>query len=327
MLNVARDVRNFFESDAPSAETQPLVYNHIALADEVGAAIEEHFDSTAQWLDEHLSAGRNVLVHCIKGRSRSAAMIVNYLMTKATLHLTDAMRVLDEARPTASINDGFMLKLQRREEALFPDVVAQRREQQLASATADKASAFQSEAKQKIDAQKAPKRRSLKQIAKNKKKVAELEQKMQEQAAQLAAVERRSSRRTRSAVSYVGLDDDEDGENERGNVKRAATKPTAPVKRHKSMFVNAKPAFFAATPAKTTEQQPPTNDDDDNEDEIESLNDEPPTNDDNTGAAPESIDDVSSESENVIVDDEIVASQTSDPKAMSVEDWVAMNVV
>jgi atypical dual specificity phosphatase len=274
VLNVTREAANFFPDK--------LVYERVEIADELGEAIEVHFQPAADWIHERLAGGANVLVHCMKGKSRSAAIVVNYLMTHCGMTLDAALTTLTDARPTASINDGFMLKLQQREAALYPDIVAQRRQAQLADATADTVSAFEAEAQQKIDAQKAPKkRRSLKQIASNKKKVAELERKVQEKAASLPTVERRSSRRTKSAVSYAGLDVDVDDGGDDAHKKRASADATAPKKkRSKSLFNNKKPSlssfFSKSAPTKTNEDVEDVEDDpnDDNDDVRDSIHDD-----------------------------------------------------
>lgn len=297
VLNVTREAAHFFPDK--------LVYERVEIADELGEAIEVHFQSAADWIHERLVAGANVLVHCMKGKSRSAAIVVNYLMTHCGMTLDAALTTLTDARPTASINDGFMLKLQQREAMLYPDIVAQRRQAQLADATADTVSAFEADAQQKIDAQKAPKkRRSLKQIANNKKKVAELERKVQEKAASLPTVERRSSRRTKSAVSYAGLDVDvDDGDD--AHKKRTSTDAAAPKKkRSKSLFNNKKPSLssFFSKSAPTTEDV--VEDDADDAQDADDVRDSVDDGDDDDGD---------------IVDDDVVDDDLSQNNAETSE--------
>ena len=82
-----------------------------------------------------------VLVHCLKGRSRSAAFCVAFLMQRCGLELDAALERLLDARPTAAINDGFMQKLRLLEAELFPEVVEARKAAQLAQAEEEKRAA------------------------------------------------------------------------------------------------------------------------------------------------------------------------------------------
>ena len=45
--------------------------------------ISEHFDETYDFINKHISKNENVLVHCMAGVSRSATIILNYLLRKS----------------------------------------------------------------------------------------------------------------------------------------------------------------------------------------------------------------------------------------------------
>lgn len=53
----------------------------------------------------------NVLVHCVYGQSRSAAICVAYLMATRRLSLRDAYDAVAKARPCIYINPGFLRQL------------------------------------------------------------------------------------------------------------------------------------------------------------------------------------------------------------------------
>jgi len=57
-------------------------------------------------------AGR-VLVHCAQGVSRSASILIGYLMWKERLSFATALAHLQEARPCVQPNQGFSLQLQQ----------------------------------------------------------------------------------------------------------------------------------------------------------------------------------------------------------------------
>merc|ERR1712113_399272 len=63
-----------------------------------------------------LSSGGSILVHCFAGKSRSATVVLAYLMVSEGLSLQQAMAVLRAQRPVCQPNLGFMaelLKVQR----------------------------------------------------------------------------------------------------------------------------------------------------------------------------------------------------------------------
>lgn len=58
------------------------------------------------------ATGGNVLVHCFMGRSRSATIILAYLIARRGFSLTHALHALRRVRPQAQPNRGFLLELQ-----------------------------------------------------------------------------------------------------------------------------------------------------------------------------------------------------------------------
>lgn len=62
-------------------------------------------------IHEHLSKGRNVFVHCRKGRSRSATVILAYYMARRGLRRADAIQLLMDRRPQIAPNSYFVAQL------------------------------------------------------------------------------------------------------------------------------------------------------------------------------------------------------------------------
>ncbi len=58
-----------------------------------------------------LSKGENVFVHCRKGRSRSATVVLAYLMARRGLSRVDALELLLERRPSVAPNSYFLSQL------------------------------------------------------------------------------------------------------------------------------------------------------------------------------------------------------------------------
>ena len=61
---------------------------------------------------------KKVLVHCMAGASRSATIIIAYLMWKNQLDFTEAVTLLEQIRPIISPNYGFVRQLQMFEKLL-----------------------------------------------------------------------------------------------------------------------------------------------------------------------------------------------------------------
>merc|ERR1712176_288293 len=60
------------------------------------------------WIAERLDAGKNVLVHCRAGVSRSVTTCIAYLIVHQNLSVEDALWYIRSTRPFAHPNDGFM---------------------------------------------------------------------------------------------------------------------------------------------------------------------------------------------------------------------------
>jgi len=63
------------------------------------------------WLHGELNGGRNVLVHCQAGYSRSPALVAAYIMFVKEIGLEAAIEIIHLARPFANPNDSFITQL------------------------------------------------------------------------------------------------------------------------------------------------------------------------------------------------------------------------
>ncbi|CAI5731095.1 unnamed protein product [Hyaloperonospora brassicae] len=70
-----------------------------------------HFQACIQFLDRFLTRNMAVLVHCVYGQSRSAAICVAYVMATQDKTLLEAYDIVQHARPCISINTGFLRQL------------------------------------------------------------------------------------------------------------------------------------------------------------------------------------------------------------------------
>jgi len=87
-------------------------YKHLRILDCAAEAIHEHFAETSSFIGDAIAGGGKVLVHCIRGVSRSATIVAAYLMTTFKISHIEAVRKVRAKRPVARPNYGFMMQLE-----------------------------------------------------------------------------------------------------------------------------------------------------------------------------------------------------------------------
>lgn len=80
--------------------------------------LAESLHPGTQFLHDHLQAGRVVLVHCQQGRSRSASLVLAYMVRFHDMTLARALAHLKRIRPDVRPNHGFMRTLLAYEQVL-----------------------------------------------------------------------------------------------------------------------------------------------------------------------------------------------------------------
>jgi dual specificity phosphatase 12 len=108
-----------------------LDHLHIRADDHPNENLLQHFEQSVRYMDQalkevdHANNGMNeqnqtkeqengggVFVHCAMGKSRSATLVVAYLMWKYQIDATTALEQLCEGRPVCQPNPGFMEQLE-----------------------------------------------------------------------------------------------------------------------------------------------------------------------------------------------------------------------
>lgn len=95
---------------------EALTYHHISLEDQDEENIAQHFLPAIDFIDK---APDNVLVHCYAGVSRSASLVIAYIMFKQRVALSEAVKIVKAKRSCISPNFGFMLQLKDFEKFLL----------------------------------------------------------------------------------------------------------------------------------------------------------------------------------------------------------------
>jgi protein-tyrosine phosphatase len=108
--------RRRWHSDSKQLEREGVAFHRLPWADHARQRLWSNrpFDQLAEAvlkLHQALARGDNCLVHCRKGRSRSATVVAAYLMARRGLGRTDAINWIRARRPSAGPNSGFMQQL------------------------------------------------------------------------------------------------------------------------------------------------------------------------------------------------------------------------
>ncbi|KAL9712950.1 hypothetical protein Ac2012v2_004191 [Leucoagaricus gongylophorus] len=84
-----------------------ICHKRIDIEDVEYADLLIHLPIACQFIHQALTSGGIILVHSVSGISRSAAVIVAYLMWSRRLGATDATEIVRRARDSIWINPGF----------------------------------------------------------------------------------------------------------------------------------------------------------------------------------------------------------------------------
>ena len=112
IINVTADLPNSFEGHPGRT------YMRIPVNDTFAQQISDYFAPALAFIDAAHASGGVVFVHCMAGISRSATVILAYLMTKTGLTCEEALASLREKRSIVSPNLDFMGALMRLEKQL-----------------------------------------------------------------------------------------------------------------------------------------------------------------------------------------------------------------
>ena len=103
----------------PCAFPDRIQYLTVEVDDENTANLLREFSSIIQFMTEAMVEDGRVLVHCNLGVSRSATVVIAYLMCTRKWTLKDTYNFVKERRPIMHPNRGFVHQLSRFEEMLF----------------------------------------------------------------------------------------------------------------------------------------------------------------------------------------------------------------
>ncbi|XP_061608674.1 uncharacterized protein si:dkey-175m17.7 [Phyllopteryx taeniolatus] len=88
-----------------------LHYKRLPATDNSKQNLRQYFEEVFEFIEEAYQSGQGVLVHCQAGVSRSATVVIAYLMKHTLMTMTDAYKYVRSRRPVVSPNLNFMGQL------------------------------------------------------------------------------------------------------------------------------------------------------------------------------------------------------------------------
>ncbi|XP_030217129.1 dual specificity protein phosphatase 10 [Gadus morhua] len=86
-------------------------YKRLPATDNSKQNLQQYFEEVFEFIEEAHQTGKGVLVHCQAGVSRSATVVIAYLMKHTLMTMTDAYKYVRGRRPVVSPNLNFMGQL------------------------------------------------------------------------------------------------------------------------------------------------------------------------------------------------------------------------
>jgi len=86
-------------------------YLKINIEDVPYADLLQYFPSAFSFIDNAINENGNVFIHCGAGMSRSATVMISYLMASKKIDYYTAYNIVRKARPIINPNEGFILQL------------------------------------------------------------------------------------------------------------------------------------------------------------------------------------------------------------------------
>ena len=118
IINVTDTLENYFENELDFQGGTRFKYLKISIPDLPTIIITDYFPSGFKFIEDAITNGGKVLVHCFAGKSRSASIIIGYLMKTQKIKCNDAMKLVAKSRPCIEPNIGFLTQLLQYETTL-----------------------------------------------------------------------------------------------------------------------------------------------------------------------------------------------------------------
>lgn len=88
-----------------------MEWYRFVIDDDASENIQQHFYTVHRIIKKALNEGKQIIVHCAAGMSRSPTLVMAYMMIENRLTANEALEYIQTMRPTALPNTGFMQQL------------------------------------------------------------------------------------------------------------------------------------------------------------------------------------------------------------------------
>ena len=95
----------------PNKYPEQITYKRLELRDETDQPIIEKLEEAYQFIKENKD--KNIFVHCVFGKSRSASVVIFYIMKEKKLNFNEAKNIVKNIRQIVEPNSGFENELNR----------------------------------------------------------------------------------------------------------------------------------------------------------------------------------------------------------------------
>lgn len=108
ILNVTDEISNFYETE------NKLTYYKFPIKDNNNDDISSILNETYNIIENHISNGDKILIHCYMGASRSASVVIHYIMKKYGLSYETTLRLIKNKRPIVNLTEKFQTTLKQK---------------------------------------------------------------------------------------------------------------------------------------------------------------------------------------------------------------------
>lgn len=106
IVNCTVEISDYFNNESE------FEYYRIPVLDINGENIKDHIDNVLKAIDEFKVKNKgNILIHCFMGSSRSAAIVISYLIYRKNMKLSTAIESITNKRPIVNLNIDFYKQL------------------------------------------------------------------------------------------------------------------------------------------------------------------------------------------------------------------------
>jgi hypothetical protein len=101
ILNITDEIDNFYEGK------NNLIYYKFPIRDNNLDDISSILNESYNVIEHHLELGDRVLVHCYMGASRSASVVIHYIMKKYGVSYEHTVNLVKRGRPVVNLTEKF----------------------------------------------------------------------------------------------------------------------------------------------------------------------------------------------------------------------------